>query len=104
MRIEQIVTVFAAAFVLENAMAAPIEPAAEPQDRSDVQAEERSQSDELVTEERGAGDEASDAEAPRCALDGCQYPHQACVCSNTGWNGYCGFGPHHPGCLYCRCD
>jgi hypothetical protein len=35
--------------------------------------------------------------------DGCQKPHQACRCGNTGWAGYCDYGPHHEG-LYCRCD
>jgi hypothetical protein len=45
-------------------------------------------------------------EAPdqSCKLDNCLRPHDPCTCSNTGWAGYCGTGPHHPGCLYCRCD
>jgi hypothetical protein len=39
-----------------------------------------------------------------CRMDYCNSPHDSCTCSNTGWSGYCGTGPHHPGCLYCRCD
>ncbi|WP_437659179.1 hypothetical protein [Sorangium sp. So ce1182] len=39
-----------------------------------------------------------------CRLDNCLRHHDPCTCSNTGWAGYCGTGPHHPGCLYCRCD
>lgn len=39
-----------------------------------------------------------------CKLDNCLRRHDPCTCSNTGWAGYCGTGPHHPGCLYCRCD
>lgn len=54
----------------------------------------------------GALSEDSPIEAPdqSCKLDNCLRPHDPCTCSNTGWAGYCGTGPHHPGCLYCRCD
>ncbi len=37
-------------------------------------------------------------------IDGCTNLNQACTCRNTGWSGRCGFGRHHPGRLYCRCD
>lgn len=49
-------------------------------------------------------DTATEALAQHCFLDGCHRPHDACTCANTGWSGYCGYGPHHPRCLYCRCD
>jgi hypothetical protein len=55
-----------------------------------------------------ASEDAVLTEAPstsyECYVDGCRRPHQACRCHNTGWAGYCGTGPHHPGCLYCRCN
>jgi hypothetical protein len=35
--------------------------------------------------------------------DSCYSSGQPCTCSNTGWSGYCGTGPHKPG-LYCRCQ
>ncbi|WAS91331.1 hypothetical protein [Nannocystis punicea] len=105
MRVEHFVTVIAAVFVLEDARAAPIDAGEQTQRASDVQAAGVEEPAELsVDADQPATDEAP-AEDPRfCALDGCEVEHQGCVCSNTGWNGYCGWGPHHPGCLYCRCD
>ncbi len=35
-------------------------------------------------------------------VDGCHYPGQHCRCSNTGWYGYCDYGPVHRG-VYCHC-
>jgi eukaryotic-like serine/threonine-protein kinase len=35
--------------------------------------------------------------------DGCRSSGQSCTCSNTGWSGRCGTGPHKSG-LYCRCN
>lgn len=40
--------------------------------------------------------------ADTMTTDGCHYPKQHCRCSNTGWYGYCAYGPMKPG-LYCHC-
>jgi hypothetical protein len=105
MRVEHFVTVIAAVFALGNATAAPVDPEKESQRPGDVQAAEVEESAELAADVGETPADEASAEDPRfCALDGCRVEHQGCVCSNTGWNGYCGWGPHHPGCLYCRCD
>ena len=57
--------------------------------------------DEMAEQEESSIDEA---ESAVCYRDGCSVAHQSCRCRNTGWWGYCGYGSHHPGCLYCRCD
>ncbi|WP_437649832.1 hypothetical protein [Sorangium sp. So ce362] len=51
-----------------------------------------------------SGDSPIETPDQPCKLDSCLRPHDPCTCSNTGWAGYRGTGPHHPGCLYCRCD
>ncbi|MBZ5715781.1 hypothetical protein [Nannocystis pusilla] len=104
MRIEVLVCVATTAFTLGiyEATAAPIDPGAQPLAPDDVPSADSAEKDE--PSDRLDPPNASDEELPRCALDGCKYEHQGCVCSNTGWNGYCGWGEHHPGCLYCRCD
>ncbi|MDC0672794.1 hypothetical protein [Nannocystis radixulma] len=104
MRIEFLVCVATTAFTLGicEAMAAPIDPEAQPLALDDVQSADSAEKDEPL-DRLDPPSESEDA-LPRCELDGCEYEHQGCVCSNTGWNGYCGWGYHHPGCLYCHCD
>ncbi|PCC68563.1 hypothetical protein [Nannocystis exedens] len=104
MRIIQIVCVAATTFTLGicEAIAAPTDPAAQPLAPADGRTADSPESAE--PRERLDPPSEADEVLPRCELDGCEYEHQGCVCSNTGWNGYCGWGPHHPGCLYCRCD
>ena len=105
MRVEYFVAAVSIAFTLENAMAAPTELKVESTRRGDMQATELVDSGQPPTkEEESRADAPGTDELRFCALDGCEVEHQGCVCSNTGWNGYCGWGPHHPGCLYCRCD
>lgn len=101
MRIQTIVCVATTAFTLGSceAMAAPIDLESQPRPLDDA-----TPADPADPCERNDPPDGADEAIPRCELDGCEYEHQGCVCSNTGWNGYCGWGPHHPGCLYCRCD
>ncbi|MFZ6186190.1 hypothetical protein, partial [Nannocystis pusilla] len=81
MRIEIFAAVFATAFTLENAMAAPSGSEAEPTGRNDMQATER-----LDSAEPSAKDDEPRVDAPGtdelrfCALDGCEIEHQSCVC------------------------
>jgi len=51
-----------------------------------------------------APEEGTASEPLACMLDTCRYVHDWCRCSNTGWWGYCDWGPHRPGCIYCHCD
>jgi len=104
MRIETLVCIATTAFTLGicEARAAPLDPEAEPLALDDARPAGSAENDEPCDLRDPPGE--SDEALRRCELDGCEYEHQACVCSNTGWNGYCGWGPHHPGCLYCRCD
>ena len=44
------------------------------------------------------------AAAETCSWDNCWAVHQACTSSNTGWAGYCDYGPIHDPCIYCHCD
>ena len=46
---------------------------------------------------------ATTAAIARADHDGCGSAGQPCVCSNTGWEGFCGRGPLKRG-LYCQCD